>query len=94
MFTLYPVIHGSEMLVRGRKVSHASPGLSPLREAAEIGNRPQGVFLLRRQEQKRKVRNHMEDILAILNIILCTLRNGDYTGIRANLLCCFHFVGS
>ena len=36
----------------------------------------------------------MEDILAILNIILCTLRNGDYTGIRANLLCCFHFVGS
>ena len=79
MFTLYPVIYGSEVLVRGRKVSHASPGLSPQREEAEMGNRSQGVFLLRRQEQKRKVRNCMEDILAILNIILCMLCNGDYT---------------
>ena len=86
MFTLYLVIYGSEVLVCGRKVSHSSPRFSPQREEAEIGNQPLGVFLLRRQEQRRKVRNHMEDVLAILNIILRTLFNGDYTRICANLL--------
>ena len=83
----YRVIYGSEVLVRRCKISHAWPGLSPQREEAEIENRPQCVFLLRRQEQKRKVRNRMEDILAILNIILCMLCDEDYTGMRANLLC-------
>ena len=80
MFTLYPVIHGSEVLVCGRKVSHASPGFSLQREEAEIRNRPQGVFLLRRQERRRRVRNRIEDISAILNITLCNLRNGGCTG--------------
>ena len=46
MFTLYLVIYGSEVLVRGRKVSHASPGLSPQREEAEIGNWPQRCLSL------------------------------------------------
>ena len=45
MFTLYPVIYGSEVLVCGRKVSHSSPRFSPQREEAEIGNQPLGVSL-------------------------------------------------
>ena len=78
--TLYPVIYGSEVLVCGLKVSHASPGFSPQREETEIRNWPQRVFLLRRQEQRRKVRNRMEEILTITLICHASCERGNICG--------------
>ena len=75
MFTHYPVIYSNEVLVHGSKVSHASSGFSPQRRSR---NREPATrcFSLEEARAEEESEDRMEDILAILNIILCMLCNG------------------
>ena len=87
--TLYPVIYGSEVLVCGLKVSHASPGFSPQREETEIGNRPTCLSFEEARAEEESKESHGRDFNYNINMP-CKLRKGEYMWTRA-CSAVFHF---